>query len=1220
MTTKGNPEETFTARPDMTAPWITAATATPQPTETTFALLLRESVDADGGGKATSVNPSFILHNMVGRGGVGEVWEATQTTLERTVAVKRIAASVEAGSERPSEHTQYLNHQFCQEAIITGQLEHPNIVPVYDLGYDGEGKPLLAMKLVRGKPWSAIIRKDREALDFEDFLFRHLKILLDVSQAIAYAHSMGVVHRDIKPSQVMVGQYGEVLVMDWGLAMVCGPPAPGQSGIHAVSIRIPDRETAISPAGTPSFMAPEQTHHSAIHISNRTDVYLLGGTLYYLLTGAYPHDGETRDEAMSRAADGVVIPPTKRAPDLQLPPSLVKLTLDALKPNPEERIASAEEFSRGIQDYMSGSSARRESMEYSQEAAQILKRLDENSDRPGESVSIYQDLTGAINLLDKAVATWPRNPEVAPLRNDALYRFARRALQENDLTLARIMAERLDDRKGREVLLNTVRIRQERIERENRQRKIAFGAVGLLVILIALGGFQYWRDQSRAFKELQTERDRSEVARERAEELQALAESARREVEREYYFSAIGIASTSVEEGRTFKVEETLYERTPSTNRNWEWGYLAATINQDEYSLRDGKFFSAAHSPDGELIAIGGHGDLEVRNTSNGELQWAMEGVAQHLIWGVAWSPDARRIAIVGFDWRVYIIDVEEQVVLHEHIRSALQRAVAFSPDGKHLISGGRDQVLAHWDVETGSRVREFGSFDRDIYTAFFTEDGSRVITASLDNRASIWDFETGGLLFEFKSEDALLDVDISECGTMLLTGGVGHKVYLVDLESGEPIHVIDNRGDYIHTTRFVPGGKYFLVGDDAGVASIRLVETGEVAARFMTLPPLFHVRPDKQGTHFLTISPDKLSKVNLDRVLGTFTREELEVVDLVARPFYTRLRVYGVPQARDVNWLRRHLSWHSPTGLTHAASRGAHAAVESRLARHSHDLKMAVRFDFDRRTASVVEPITNEILHTPEMEIIHEAAFSPDDRLLAVAADENLVHLYNTETWELKGTIVQNPNANLNAPVRERYFINSLAFSPDGKTLAIGYLNQRVALWDVESISLKKEITELDGVGINMAFSNDGRYLALVGNANVGYLYSLEKGEVETTFVGHGRTILQVAFSPDDSRIVTISSDRNVKLWETDTGFEVLNLYRSPPDSSPIGVAFSRDGRDILIAISDGTFKALRAFPWKASSLPGTEEETIGLRLEAWKRLDRLPQSSPSPLPESGQ
>lgn len=1214
---KENPESTYAAGADMTAPWVTAATATPQPTETTFSILLREGLK---GGMTEDGQPpaaAFILHTIVGRGGVGEVWEATQTTLERTVAVKRIAVSSSHGVERPTEHAIYLNHQFRQEAIITGQLEHPNIVPVYDLGYDPDGKPLLAMKMVHGRPWSTIISNDRKVLDFEDFLFRHLKILLDVSQAIAYAHSMGVVHRDIKPSQVMVGHYGEVLLMDWGLAMVYGPPAPGQSGIHAVTIRIPDRETAISPAGTPSLMSPEQTYHTAAYITNRTDVYLLGGTLYFLLTGTYPHDGETREKAMAQAAEGNVPHPSERAPDVELPHTLVELALHALKARPEERLATVEEFSSAIQDYMTGTTARRESMEFSRQAAEILEEMKDTTAPREDSEEAYHKLTGIINLLDKALAAWPRNPDVTPLRDDALQRFALRALKENDLTLARIMAERLDGEKEQQELLEEVRSRKYKIRTERRQRRIAFMTVGILALFIVFGGVQYWRDQARAFKELEVERDRSEAAREQAEELQAVAEAARIAVEREYYFSAIGIGASSVEEARPFKAEETLFERTPLSNRNWEWGYLTAAINMDEYSLRDGKFFSVAYSPDGELAAIGRHGDLEIRSIGDGSLKWAMRGVAQHLIWGVDWSPDGSRIAIVGFDWRVYIIDVEEQAVIHKHLRSALQRAVAFSPDGRHLVTGGRDQILAKWDVESGELLREIGEFGRDIYTVRFTEDGTRLITASLDSRAAIWDFETGDLLFEFTTEGALLDVDISECETMLLTGGVDHRIYLVDLESGEPIHSIDNRGDYIHSVRFVPGGKYFLVGDDAGTTSIRLVDSGELVGRFSSLPPTFHVRPDRSGTHFFSVAPDNFSRVSLDRVLGSYTREPVTAFD-VRELEATRMRVYGIPPVRDINWEDRHLSWDSEHGWYRATSRGATAAVESRLFRHCHDLTMAVKFDFQQHTARVIDTATRETIHTTDMDTVHKAAFSPDDHILALAANENLVHLYRTDTWKLAGTIIQDPNAGADLPNSRRYFVNSLAFSPDGRTLAIGYLNQKVALWDVTDVSPIKVISGLDGIGINMAFSNDGSKLAMVGNANVGYLYSLDSGEVDANFIGHGRTIIQVAFSPDDSRIVTISTDRNVKLWETRTGLEIMTLYRSNPDVYPLGVSFSEDGRDLFVAISDGTLKAFRAFPWEMAELPGTDKEPIGLRIEAWKRMERLPAGHPSPLTES--
>ncbi len=240
----------------------------------------------------------FRLHRFIDRGGYGEVWEATQTSLKRTVALKRLRDDLMLDAADERRRTE----DFRREALTTAALEHPNIVPVYDAGEDSKGQPQLAMKLVRGKTWKARVEDDRD-LPPDEFLGRHLPILIDVAQAVAFAHSRGVMHRDIKPSQVLVGEFGEALLVDWGLAVcfadgVRTDDGGGRPGAATGSVRsTADAPTcnhlasASCPAGTPAFMAPEQTDNVPDRLGPWTDVYLLGGTLYYLLTGTPPRSG-----------------------------------------------------------------------------------------------------------------------------------------------------------------------------------------------------------------------------------------------------------------------------------------------------------------------------------------------------------------------------------------------------------------------------------------------------------------------------------------------------------------------------------------------------------------------------------------------------------------------------------------------------------------------------------------------------------------------------------------------------------------------------------------------------------------------------------------------------------------------------------------------------------------------------------------------------------------
>lgn len=418
-------------------------------------------------------NP-FVLRSVIGRGGMGDVWEGEQRSLQRTVAIKRIRSDIAGGNPRDPEWGEVAG-VFRQEALITGRLEHPNIVPVYDYGSDERGSPQLAMKLVRGKPWNEIIKAD-SALAVGDFLAKHLPILIATSQAVAYAHSRGVVHRDLKPSQVMVGEFGEVLLMDWGLSISVGDVAPG-AGPASLLEGAPSRETASSPSGTPSYMAPEQTESTAHRIGTWTDVYLLGGTLYYLLTLTPVHLAETAQAAFLRAATGQVERPQDRAPDREVPRELAELAMRALSAKPESRPKDVREFIAGIQDYLSGAGRRREAAELVGQARARMARGEEGYHRFAETLAI----------LDKARAAWPATPGIEPLREETLAAYARAAVRHGDLVLAMLQADSLPGGSLRDEIHASIRLEESRRGRLANQRRGAFIAVGVLLVVIVAG-------------------------------------------------------------------------------------------------------------------------------------------------------------------------------------------------------------------------------------------------------------------------------------------------------------------------------------------------------------------------------------------------------------------------------------------------------------------------------------------------------------------------------------------------------------------------------------------------------------------------------------------------------------------------------------------------------------------------------------------------------------
>jgi len=246
----------------------------------------------------------YELGETVARGGMGVIWRAQDRDIQRTVAVKVVLAEV-VGRED-------LRQRFLQEARLTGQLEHPNIVPVHELSFDEHGLPFYTMKLVKGRTLQEVldsIRSGEAATVAEYSLARLLTVFQKVCDAMAFAHSKGVIHRDLKPANLMIGEYGEVLVMDWGLAKIVEHGERQGESPPEVAAQ-PGLTLAGAVMGSPQFMAPEQAAGKLDEIDARTDIFALGGILYNLLTLHPPISGDSVAEMLRKSRAGEILPPS----------------------------------------------------------------------------------------------------------------------------------------------------------------------------------------------------------------------------------------------------------------------------------------------------------------------------------------------------------------------------------------------------------------------------------------------------------------------------------------------------------------------------------------------------------------------------------------------------------------------------------------------------------------------------------------------------------------------------------------------------------------------------------------------------------------------------------------------------------------------------------------------------------------------------------------------
>lgn len=412
---------------------------------------------------APAPSADFELGETIGVGGMGQVMSARQTALDRPVAAKFLRDP--HGDPTP----------LLREAIVTGRLEHPNIVPVHLLATTSKGAPFFAMKRVEGTAWS-------EALEAGRTLVENLETLSRVCDAVAFAHDRGVLHRDIKPSNVMLGRFGEVYLVDWGLAVSL-----------AEDQVLPLASTATF-GGTPAYMAPEMAADQPSKLGVATDVYLLGATLYEILEGKPPMLGLQQAEPGHPRADD---PPLYSRP---VPAELASICQRAMARLPQARFPSVLEFKQAIMRFFQ----HREALELFDQARQRLAQLEGavTSDASPATVSMlgleaHRLFTECRFAFEQVRRLWPDFEGARSGLQNALTLMVRHELARDDPRAARILLSQLDDKPaelvaavdGAEARQQQRSARLSELELDAREREIDLAVTGKRRFAVAFGLF-----------------------------------------------------------------------------------------------------------------------------------------------------------------------------------------------------------------------------------------------------------------------------------------------------------------------------------------------------------------------------------------------------------------------------------------------------------------------------------------------------------------------------------------------------------------------------------------------------------------------------------------------------------------------------------------------------------------------------------------------------------
>ncbi len=755
-----------------------------------------EMVSGKGqGNSGISETPGrYTLVSHHARGGMGRVLIVHDEHLGRNIALKELMPMTPggAGADKPTPMRQSasLIARFLQEARITSQLEHPAIVPVYELGRRQDGTLYYTMRLVRGKTFSAALRE----CDGLDDRLRLLANFVSLCQAIAYAHSRSIFHRDIKPANVMLGQFGETVVLDWGLAKLRDAEdihvEDIKDALHLLELEgdSPLPVTAYGRAlGTPHYMPPEQAAGQIEAIDERSDVYSLGAVLYEILTGTTPHAGKNTREIIEKVLHEAPVPVLGAAPDA--PPELAVICEKALHRNPADRYQTAAELAAEVERFVQGSLVRA----YRYSPAQILAHYYARH-RP----LVNTALACAVLLLAMGVASYVSVLQARNREHDQ--RLAAEAARHNE-TIARTIAER-----------KTYQSQIQMAQAYLTSHEPARASEALWNTTAAERGWEWGHLLNRANPEAYTVEtpnsdlytavfspDGSRIGTNTYPEPPALYEAATGK-------KLVALEGEPAKYLQTaFSPDGTLYAGIAGEGVINVWD--AATGKRIHCFKQHARGYEAVFNASGTLL-FAGYGDGKVRAYDLKTGAVAYELAAESCASPGAMSPTRERLATSGTD-KTTLWDLDSRTPLF----SLTGTRPVFSPDGTRIATVQGAEALL-WYAETGAELLRFKGHALPIFDLRFNGNGGRLLSASQDGSVILWDRATAAMLQRYTLPDATPAWQAfflaNESAVLAYSGA--NTCLVFSGTSNSPVYQFQGKGKYASWAALQPNGPLLLM------------------------------------------------------------------------------------------------------------------------------------------------------------------------------------------------------------------------------------------------------------------------------------------------------------------------------------------------------------------------------------------------------------------------
>ncbi|MDA3863495.1 MAG: protein kinase [Deltaproteobacteria bacterium] len=833
-------------------PPLTKSTDAPQKN-----LNLQES----GLGVSKEESGRYRITGEIGKGGIGRVLLGFDKHIGREIAFKELINAKEtktSSGKRRRKRTQLTadaNTRFLREARITGQLEHPSIVPVYEIGKkENSGSFYYTMKLIRGKTLKQAI-DEASSLKARLLLLPHFR---DLCQAIAFAHNKDVIHRDIKPGNIMIGEFGETVVLDWGLAKIKGQSsqdkkiAKGIQDLKPLNLENTEKTRQGSTLGTPAYMPPEQALGKIDEIDHRSDIYSLGAVLYQILTGKPPFQGKMVQTVLMNVVEKEPVSPTEI--HQEIPSELEAVALKSLQKKPDNRYQSASELAHDIESYMSGEKV----AAHDYTSMDLLKRFIQ---RNKALVGTLSTIT-IIIIISLIFTTWSYRREREAKKQEAAARIKTdKAKQKMELANKQMRIERRKsnfhiaqalmeksfkrDKKNdtaASAIFASASLHHNPVSKQSpffnssasinfpegkHLNSLARGKIllanlnpppGLLasdrfnstlnnVVLSHNGKYAAAGFFNGKIVFVDYANNKKKIIKTSLNAVWAMSLNNKGD---KVAVSGDGmeILVYALKTGKLIKSFSLMMERYPCLkwSRDDKWliysstrGYVTKVNYQDFEKVkpvgkRIGTAVSMALSKDGNYLATGSiDGKIHVKNFKTGELLKIFNADQGGVVWSLAFSKTSNLLVSGSFDGniRVWNLNNDKPVSILRGEGKPVWRIIFYN-DKDWIISGGGNKNISIWNLAENNLELSLEAHGDLIHDLSLSHNNNKLVTASYDKNLKLWDLSKPKKIKIINHhKDSILDVAFSSDNRFLISSSNDHQTCIYSLENNKKVSCI---------------------------------------------------------------------------------------------------------------------------------------------------------------------------------------------------------------------------------------------------------------------------------------------------------------------------------------------------------------------------------------------------------------------------------------------